>query len=228
MKVIDIINEEINNFVLNEQDIWYHGTPDSRELKQSGSFVDKTNTTDYITDPEKWNELQAEMQAARVSSNEDLYFELLDQAGALRKTMTYKKPIYFTKNRGVASTYADPHRAMDYQGSEPSILQVKIDDNGKILKVPAHGQRFRMINADYFKDALRNAGIPEEKINKYFNMFPNDVHNNKMSAETIGIIAQLLGFDIIDVLGVLDSYHGGTIKSTVRMVFDPQRIHIIN
>jgi len=226
MNLINIINEVIEEVFLTEDDVWYHGTPDVRDVKQTGSFESRTDTTSYISDPKKWHELQAEMQAARVSSNEDLYFQLLDQAGELRKNMTYKKPMYFTKNRSVASTYADPHRAMDYQGSQPSVLQVRID-GGKTLKVPAHGQRFRMISADYVKAALRDNGIPEEKINKYFEMFPNDIRNNQMSAETIGIIAQLLGFDIVDVLGVLDSYHGGSIKSTVRMVFDPSRIHII-
>ena len=227
MNVIDIINEEVNNFLLGEQQVWYHGTPDVRGVEQIGSFTPKTETTTYISDPKKWNELQNQMQDARASSDEDLYFQLLDQAGALRKSMTYKKPIYFTKNRAVASTYADPKRAFDYQTSKPSVLQVKIDDSGKVLEVPAHGQRFRMINADFVKAALRNNGIPEEEINKYFDMFPNDVRDNRMSAETIGIIAQLLGFDIVDVLGVLDSYHGGSVKSTVRMVFDPEKIHII-
>ena len=227
MNVIDIINEVVNNFLLGEQQVWYHGTPDVRGVEQIGSFTPKTETTTYISDPKKWNELQNQMQDARASSDEDQYFQLLDQAGALRKSMTYKKPIYFTKNRAVASTYADPKRAFDYQTSKPSVLQVKIDDSGKVLEVPAHGQRFRMINADFVKAALRNNGIPEEEINKYFDMFPNDVRDNRMSAETIGIIAQLLGFDIVDVLGVLDSYHGGSVKSTVRMVFDPEKIHII-
>jgi len=58
-------------------------------------------------------------------------------------------------------------------------------------------------------------------------MFPTWIRNNKISAETIAIIAQQLGFDIVDVIGVLDSYEGGSIESTVRMVFDPQRIKII-
>jgi len=228
MNVIDIINEEVNNFLLGEQQVWYHGTPDVRELRQAGSFLPKTNTTTYVSDPKKWNELQAAMQTVRSQSGtNDEYFKLLDQAAELRKTMTYKKPIYFTKNRAVASTYADPKRSFDYQNSNPSVLQVKIDDSGKVLEVPAHGQRFRMINADIVRDALRNNGIPEEEINKYFDMFPNDIRNNQMSAETIGIIAQLLGFDMVDVLGVLDSYHGGSVKSTVRMVFDPEKIHII-
>jgi hypothetical protein len=229
MKLINIINEVIEEVLLNESSIWYHGTPDVRELKRSGSFLPKTDNTEYVSDPQKWNELQAAMQVVRQKyGTNDQYFNLLNQAAELRKPMTYKKPIYFTANRAVANTYADPKRAFDYQGSIPTVLQVEINDNGKILKVPAHGERFRMINADIVKDALRNNGISEEEINKHFSMFLNDVHNNRMSAETIGIIAQLLGFDIVDVLGVLDSYHGGSTKSTVRMVFDPQRIKIIS
>lgn len=226
MSIIKIINEEINRFNLNEESIWYHGTPDAREL-QSGGFQTRTNTTDYIADPEKWSELQKEMQIARNTGNEDQYFQLLDQAGALRKTMTYKKPIYFTDNHRVASTYSDPQRAFDYQNSEPKLLQARINNAGNILEVPARGQRFRMIDADVVKKALSKADIPDEQIENYFKMFPTAIRNNKMSAETIGIIAQLLGFDMVDVQGVLDSYHGGTIESNVRMVFDPNRIKII-
>ena len=226
MNIINIINEEVNKIILNEESVWYHGTPDVRDIN-NGGFISKTDTTDYVPDPQKWHELQNQMQDARASSDEDLYFKLLDQAGTLRKNLTYKKPIFFTDNYRVASTYADPQRAFDYQNSEPKLLKVEINDSGNILRVPAQGQRFRMINADTVKNAFVNAGIPEEEINKYFSMFPTYIRNNKMSAETIGIIAQQLGFDIVDVLGVLDSYHGGSIKSTVRMVFDPSRIHII-
>jgi len=213
----------VSNF-LNEQ-VWYHGSPDARDINSVG-FTPRTDTTSYVPDPQKWQEVQADMQAARNAGDEDRYFELLDLAGTLQKNLTYKKPIFFTDDHRVASTYTDSQRAFDYQNSEPKLLKLDIDDSGKILRVPAHGQRFRMIGADFVRNALKISGITEEEINKYFDMFPNDIRNNKMSAETIGIIAQLLGFDIVDVLGVLDSYHGGSIKSTVRMVFDPQRIKI--
>lgn len=228
MEINDIIREEIQN-LLAEGNVWYHGTPDVRELQKTGSFVPKTETTTYVPDPKKWHEIQNAMQVARQENGtDDKYFELLDQAGKQNKSLTYKKPIYFTDKSSVANTYADPKRAFDYQASEPKLLQVEINANGKILRVPAQGQRFRMINADYVKNAFKNSGISEEEINKYFDMFPQNIRNNQMSAETIGIIAQLLGFDIVDVIGVLDSYEGGSIKSTVRMVFDPQRIKIIN
>jgi hypothetical protein len=227
MKIVDIINEEISSY-LNEQNIWYHGTPDSKELKQSGGFTQRTSTTDYISDPKRWRELQNEMQIARNTGKEDLYFELLDQAGALRKHMKYKKPIYFTDKSNVASTYTDDKRAFDYQSAEPALLKAEINDSGNVLKVNAQGENFRGIKINIVRDALIKAGISENEIEKYFDMFPTDIRNGKMSAETLAIIAQLLGFDIVDVQGVLDSYNVGNTKSTIRMVFDPQRINIIN
>jgi len=227
MNIKNIINEIIAE-VISDNNIWYHGTPDSREVMQAGGFTQRTNTTDYISDPKKWRELQNEMQIARDTGKEDLYFDLLDQAGALRKQMSYKKPIYFTNKSDVASTYTDASRAFDYQGAEPSLLRAQINDNGNILKVNAQGESFRGIKVEIVKDSLIKAGINENEIEKYFDMFPTDIRNGKMTSETLGIIAQLLGFDIVDVQGVLDSYHIGNVKSNVRMVFDPNRIKLLN
>ena len=56
MKIKSIINEVIVE-VNSNSDIWYHGTPDERDVKSSG-FVEKFGTTDYVSDPGKWNELQ--------------------------------------------------------------------------------------------------------------------------------------------------------------------------
>jgi len=224
MNINQIISESIVEQESSGQ-VWYHGTPDEREVK-AGGFIPRTDTTDIITDPQKQQELLQQMQTARESGNEDLYFELLDVVGRLSKKLTYNKPIYFTNSHSVARTYADPQRAFDYQGSEPKTLQVTIDDSGNVLKVPAFGERFRGIKADVVKRSLMNAGVPEEQVDKYFGALTNHIRNDKMTSETLGIIAQQLGFDIIDVLGVLDSYHGGNVKSTVRMVFDPQRITI--
>ncbi len=219
MNIIDIINEEIKN--------WYHGTPDVRDIQKVGAFSPRTDTTTYVTDPPKWNEMQAAMQKARSEGNDNLYHEYLNQVGELVKNITYKKPIYFTGNRGVARTYSDPRRSFDYANAEPSVLNVEIDDSGKILTIPAHGESFRGINADIVKKALMSDGVSEEVIDKYYAMFPFWITNGRMTAETLGIIAQLLHYDIVDVLGVKDSYHVGSTDATVRMVFDPQRIKII-
>ena len=111
MNLVSIIKEEVA-----KSKIWYHGTPDVRDVKQTGSFEARTNTTDYITDPPKWNELQDQMQQARKAGDEDLYFNLLKQAGDLRKRMSYKRPIYFTNNHGVANTYAEMFRILVENG----------------------------------------------------------------------------------------------------------------
>jgi len=226
MNIIDIINEEIGK-ALFEGMVWFHGSDDAREIKQNG-FTLRTNTTDYISDPKRWRELQQEMQIARKTGKEDLYFQLLDQAGSLRKSMTYNKPIYFSNNRGVASTYKNDKQAFDYQNSEPALIQAEINDNGNVLKISAQGESFRGIKVEIVRAALIKADVNETDIEMQFDMFPTDVRNGKMTAETLGIIAQQLGFDIVDVQGVLDSYHGGTTKSDVRMVFDPKRITILN
>jgi hypothetical protein len=128
----------------------------------------------------------------------------------------------------VARTYSDPRRSFDYQNAEPSVVNVKIDDSGKILTIPAYGESFRGINTDIVKKAFMDDGVSEETIDKYYQMFPFWVKDGRMTAETLGIIAQLLHYDIVDVLGVKDSYHVGSTNATVRMVFDPSKIHIIN
>jgi hypothetical protein len=218
MNVIQIINEEIKQ--------WYHGTPDVRDIRSAGSFSPRTDTTTFINDPQKYDEIQAEMTKARASGNEKLYMDLHKQLSPLVQDMTYKKPIYFTGNRDVARTYADPWRAFDYQNSEPSVLTAKINDRGKVLTISALGESFRGIDAGIVKNAFMKDGVDESTIDNYFNIFRFWVRNGRMESETLGIIAQLLGYDIVDVVGVKDSYRAGKINSTVRMVFDPSRIEI--
>jgi hypothetical protein len=220
MNIIEIINEELKQ--------WYHGTPDVRDIKTAGAFTPRTDTTTYISDPQKWDEQQVEMNNAKKSGNEALYFELLHEHGKLVKDLTFKKPIYFTGNRSVARTYANPWRAFDYQNSEPSVLMAKIDDSGKILTIPAHGDNFRGINSDIVKKALMADGVSENVINDFYRKFQFWVSNGRMTAETLGIIAQLLKYDIVDVLNVIDTHTGKGAPSTVRMVFDPSRIKISN
>jgi hypothetical protein len=228
MNIVNIINEVIAEVVQNK--VWYHGTPDIRDIKRAGNFVPRTAMASYITDPQKWNELQTGMQKAREAGDEKLYFELLKDAGTLHGRMEFKKPIFFTDNYGVANTYANDKRAFDYQESIPNTIKANIDDNGKILKVPAHGEKFRGIRIDAVREALNNDGVDNNTIDKYLQMFQDTIRaqGTKLTTDDLAVIAQQLGYDIVDVIGVIDSYQGGVTKSTVRMVFDPQRIKIIS
>ena len=225
-KIINSVINEIFEPNLNESGVWYHGSPDVANMGDGGTFTPRTGVVDYITDPKKWNEVQAGMKQARSDGNDDEYWRLIDIAGKLKGKMNYQKPIFFTNNINVARTYADDKRAFDYQNAESILHTVDINDNGNVLKVPAYGERFRGIDVESLRKALINAGISNDKIENYYQMFQNDIRNGKISTDDMAVITQQLGFDIVDVLGVLDSYHGGTTKSTVRMVFDPSRITI--
>lgn len=216
--------------MINEDNIWYHGTPDSREIKKTNSFRTIYATRQIISDINKYNEIQNNLKKARKDGNEDLYFELLDTVSDTYGEIKFKKPIFFTDKSSVANTYTDPFRAFDYQNAEPSLLKVEINENGKLLEVHAYGYSFRKIELKILKDALIKDGVQESEIDNYYNMFTQHIggRGNKLSTEDSGIICQLLGYDIVDFIGVLDGYHGGKTQSTVRMLFDAERIKILN
>jgi len=208
-------------------DVWYHGTPDVRGLEQDGGFTSRTLNTEYISDMEAYYELQNRLKVARESGEEDEYFRLLDEMPKLKKTFTIRKPIFITDKYNVAKTYADASRSFDYQNAEEKVLQVKVA-GGKGVTIVATGDRFRFIDLGKVKRGFMNAGVDEKEFDEVFEKFNWHVRDkSKIKTDSIAIIGEYFGFDYIDVLGVLDSYEGGSTKSTVRMVFNPNDISII-
>jgi len=219
MKLLTLFNE-----ILNEN--WYHGTYSAEDIEKKGSFTKQTINVDYMEDPYAFIELQQNMKNARENGNEDLYFQLLHKVPNLRKSFSYDKPLFLTNKYSVAKTYADPKRALDYQNAMEKVYEVDVDCN-KIVKIIATGDRFRFINADSVKNGFINAGVTEKEIDKIILMFNYYVPDNKgIKTNVIAAIGNWLNFDCIDVIGVLDSYHGGNIKSTVRMVLNPTKTKI--
>lgn len=215
---------------LNEQQLlnesWYHGTPDAREIEKVGGFTHKTMTVDYITDLNGLKELQLNMKNARESDDMDLYHNLLNKVGDYKKDFIYKKPLFLSDKHSVAKTYADPQRAFDYQNAIEKVYEVDVNCN-KVVKVVATGDRFRFISIDKVKQGFINSGVSEEEIDRLISMFNYYISDNKgIKTDVIAAIGNWLEFDCIDVIGVLDSYHGGTVKSTVRMVLDPTNVKI--
>lgn len=205
---------------------WYHGTPDVRNIRKQGGFEERTTTVSYISDPEKWKELQKEMAKKRETDMKE-YAKLIDEVSNLKKTVTIPSPIFLTNKYNVAKTYADPTRAFDYQKAEESILTVTVN-TGKLLTVDAGGNDFRGIDLDSVLTALSKGGIPPQKSKKLLMMFIPEIRNEKLSTDALAIIGHMFNFDTIDVINVLDSYQVGKTKSTVRMVFDPSRINVLN
>lgn len=223
------IREFVRNIIQNqisEQNNWFHGTPDSREVEKQGGFQHRTLTVDYVKDIEGLNQLQQKMKDARTQGDEDLYFELLDQVPSFKETYSYPKPIFLTNEYLVAKTYADPKRAFDYQNAEEKVYKIDVDCSN-IVQINAFGDRFRFINPEKVKKGFYNAGVPEKEIEELIQMFNYYIQDNKgIQTDVIAAIGNWLNFDCIDVVGVLDSYEGGSIKSTVRMILDPTKVNI--
>lgn len=225
-RIRSIVIECLLEQTINES--WYHGTYDSREIEQLGGFNKRTIVVDYISDPDKFNLIQSKLTEYLNSGNNKLYDQYLIKSRELRKECKYNKPIFLSDNYSVAKTYANSKRAFDYQNSIEKVFEVDVNCSN-VVKISAYGERFAFINVDYVKRGFINAGVSEEEINRLISMF-NYYYKDKSGIRTdaIGAIGSWLGFDCIDVLGVLDSYHGGSVKSTVRMVLDPSNVKINN
>ena len=217
---------QIKEVVITESnETWYHGTPDVRQLEKDGGFTQQQLSIEYVEDINGWDKAHEGAEQARINGDEDEYFRLIDLVGKLRKKMNIKKPIFLSNNYSVAKSYADPHRSMDYQNSEEKVLKVKLKPS-KTVTINATGDRFRFINIDKVRNGFLSAGVNKEELTIRKLNFAIGVDSG-IKTDDIAAIGDWFGFDYIDILGVLDSYNGGTIKSTVRMVFNPTDIEII-
>ena len=67
-----------------QNNVWYHGTPDVRELQQDGGFTQRHIEIEYVEDIDKWNSLQEPLNKARENNNQEEYTSLIKQRGDLR------------------------------------------------------------------------------------------------------------------------------------------------
>ena len=225
MRLIDLIERQ------NTDTIWYHGTPETHKLEQG--FEGRTEYVSYITDPELWMQMQQQMQqlTAGLSDSNDYppeYWKLIDEVAKLRTEKAIRKPVFLSDNYGVANTYADEHRAFDYQNAQGGVVKVRVRP-GKTLEIYAGGENFRGISLDAVRRGLKKAGIGDEQIEKELAHYTHQVrgNGNQISTNILSAVVDDLGFDIIDVQSVKDTYMGGGPNATVRMVMDHNLIDII-
>ena len=212
---------------INGENIWYHGTPDVRGLEKDGGFTQKYLDIEYADDIDGYEQIQRDLKAARESGNEDEYFRLLDLVGDYRKNIKIKKPIFLSDSQSVANTYADQMRAFDYQGAEEKVLKVKVKP-GKTVTINAPGDRFRFIDISKVREGFLSAGVDENELDLMIRKLNFALGVSKgIKTDDVAALGDWFGFDYIDVKGVLDSYNGGSVKSTVRMVFNPGDIEIV-
>jgi len=205
--------------------VWYHGTPDVREIEKEGGFTQKFLNIDYVDDLEGWENYQKELASRRESGDEDGYFKLLGSHD-FRKSAKIRKPIFLSDVYSVAKTYTT-RMAFDYQNSIEKVLKVKVkSNNGVVINAPGH--RFRFIDIEPVKRGFIAAGVNGEELDLIIKKLNYAQGVGKgIRTDDIAAIGDWFGFDYIDVVGVLDSYEGGNTKSTVRMVFNPSDIEII-
>jgi len=218
---LEMISEDFGS-----EDVWYHGTPDVRDIEKEGGFTQKHINIDYVEDIDEWNRRQNLLKTARESGDENQYFKILDTIGELRKNAKIRKPIFLTNVYSVAKTYSDKP-AFDYQNAEEKVLKVKVNSgNGVIINAP--GQRFRFIDIEPVRRGFINAGVDPDNLDAIIAKLNYATDSSKgIRTDDIAAIGDWFGFDYIDVIGVLDSYQGGSTRSTVRMVFDPADITIM-
>ena len=212
---------------LKESEVWYHGTPDVREFEKNNGFGDRFLTIDIVEDVESYYKAQDKLGELRLS-DEDGYFKLLDEVGNMRTQFRYPSPVFLSDKSGVASTYADAQRAFDYQGADPKLLKFSVGVGNKIT-INAHGDRFRFVDVDKVRGGFINSGVSGEEFDAELlklNFILRD--KTKIKTDMIAALGYRFGIDMIDVLGVLDSYNGGSVKSTVRMILNKTLLQRIN
>jgi len=209
--------------VREDEGTWYHGSPEVQKF--SGEFENRTLNIDYITDPEKWEKVQTML--THFESGSDEYMELLDAAATLRANKRVRSPVFLSSMHSVANTYADDHRAFDYQSAVPGVVPVEVAD-GNTLTINGAGQNFRGITIDAVRDGLRKAGIDDETIEREIAQYSHQIRGDggKISTHSLAAIVDDLGFDIIDVTRIKDNYKGDGPLATVRMVMNPSLIKV--
>ena len=205
---------------------WYHGTPDVREVEDRGAFIQKMESSLVVKDLDAWKDAHERLQMLDSKINPNDYHAILDELISYQEYASWKKPVFLTNMRSVAKTYADDTRAFDYQNAISKVLEVSVTD-GTLVSIHANGSKFSSLPYELVYKGFEKSDVDKGAFDDALLMLR--VQSEKgIYTDAISRIAQHFGFDMVDVVGVLDSYQGGNVRSTVRMVFDVDRISVEN
>ena len=201
---------------------WYHGTPDVRPLRTSG-FTARTEPVRCVRD-------MAALRAARTHANEPGISALEGhrRLSALEEQFEFVPvpvPVFLSRMRDTAATYANDQRAFDYQGAEPAVLEIEGVPEAEIT-IDAGGETFRGLAWDRIAAGLTSAGDDPDRVARVLEDRLEVSIAGRIRVAKLGAALHLCGYGVVDVVNVVDTHEGRGRPDTVRMVFDPEGLSI--
>lgn len=207
-------------------EVWYHGTPDVRELRGAGAFFRRHEPRRIVPDP-------AAFRIAKERAREDgiSALEAMERHRALEACFEFQRlpvPVFLAARRETASSYADDRRAFDYQNAEPATLEVEMDMDRADITIDAGGGSFRDLGLERIMEQLKAADGPvsPEAFRSALMDRLQCASENRIRVADLGAALWLCGARIVDVRNVRDTHDGKGRADTVRMVFDPELLRI--
>lgn len=201
---------------------WYHGTPDVRPLRENG-FTARTEPVRCVRD-------RAALQAARAHANEPGISALEGhrRLNALEEQFEFVPvpvPVFLSRTRDTAATYANDQRAFDYQGAEPAVLEIEGVPEAEIT-IDAGGETFRGLAWDRIAAGLVTVGDDPDRVARVLEDRLEVSIAGRIRVAKLGAALHLCGYGVVDVVNVVDTHEGRGRPDTVRMVFDPEGLSI--
>lgn len=186
---------------------WFHGTPDVRPLSESG-FTARTEPVRCVRD-------RAALEAHRRLSALEGQFE----------QVLVPVPVFLSRTRATAETYARDVRAFDYQGADPAVLEIDGVPKAEVA-IDAAGETFRGLRWDLIAKGVSAAGGDPEALARLLEDRLEVSIVGRIRVAKLGAALHMAGYRVVDVLNVVDTHEGRGRPDTVRMVFDPEGLRV--
>lgn len=197
--------------------IWFHGTPDGRQIRTAGRFEERFETRRVVKDPEGLSAARLEAENPTLSARESA--DRMSKLDAFYDFVRIPVPVFLSASRATASTYADDRRALDFQNAEPAVFRVLSECEPAVM-IDAGGETFRGLRWGQVEAGLRRAGLPADDVKRTLTQALGRDADARIRVADLGAALWLHGVNLVDVRNVVDTHTGKGQPDVVRMVFD--------
>jgi len=202
---------------------YYHGSPETQKIR--GGFTQRFSYADISSDPMLSKKIIKAL--AIIDRDDPRKRDLLNKAAELHKVIKVPSGIFLTPDYSVAATYADEHRAWDYQNAVGGVVEVEVKD-APTVSIHGDGSSFRGIKVNLVFLALEEFGFHKKDIEDAYYSMITSRREGIISTDDLVELAGILGkIKIIDIHNIRDNYIGSGKVTTVRIVLDASLLHII-